>query len=507
METITHHTGTEAEIKSEQDKEPSWHHKSSLHVRLLAQDKYLDPNQTGFSPIEKTQIKSFTLRNYSPYEAISDSDRDRYYRNQAADFSQQMQTWVSDTREKLQSAGEFFHSTPDGVRWRQVFLGFGIDPVNLNNQQIERFYHLYLSDNNRSQLKRVVANFIKLHCDRSGKPDLVLIEQNNDVLEYISGYFGTGQTVDLVKELVMAEARWEVEETSLINNVNELIADQPQPIVRLNRLMPEEHRLLNYVWESLKTEDKATGHSLPTVGNQTVNRTDRPQLTMEKLPERPPAAVLTKETEQFLVNCNLNPVYLNPVPIGRGANHTVFAYDEPGQPKKVVKFPNLQIITGMNNGILDEDANISTMMRAFPNHVLPTETRRDPQSDRYCIVQQALKGQPLTNHNITPDLRRQLSEIVTSNQHLMEKEQLALDMTGMPGFLSWIKRKLRGDTPFELSNIMIDDQGKLMIIDYDLYKFNHGVGLRRRIGARLGFLVDRLMIHHYFGIDIQKRPN
>jgi len=153
--------------------------------------------------------------------------------------------------------------------------------------------------------------------------------------------------------------------------------------------------------------------------------------------------------------------------------------------------------------MIEEDANITTVIAAFPRFAIPTLIKKDPDSDRYCIVQQAVTGTPLTQLNCKPELKKQLQDIIALNHRLIETQHISLDFVGMPGFFTWIKRQFRRHGPFEVSNIMIDSQGQLKIIDYDIFDFNHGSSIRHKIASRIGFIANRFLMHHYFGVDIQ----
>ena len=98
-----------------------------------------------------------------------------------------------------------------------------------------------------------------------------------------------------------------------------------------------------------------------------------------------------------------------------------------------------------------------------------------------------------------------VEKITELNQKLFTEKKLALDFVGMPGFISWIQKQfsklIMRKSVFEVSNLLIDEKdGRVYIIDYDLFNFS-----KKRLISSFGFFVNRLMMKHYFGVDIKKK--
>ncbi len=82
METLSHYGPLEQTNQPEVMKNP-WPNKSALHVRLLAQNSYLDPHQPTLGPIDAVMIGDIATHDYSLYEKISHASRSQYYQDQA----------------------------------------------------------------------------------------------------------------------------------------------------------------------------------------------------------------------------------------------------------------------------------------------------------------------------------------------------------------------------------------------------------------------------------------
>ncbi len=58
---------------------------------------------------------------------------------------------------------------------------------------------------------------------------------------------------------------------------------------------------------------------------------------------------------------------------------------------------------------------------------------------------------------------------------------------------------------FEVSNLLVDENsGKVYIIDYDLFNFGKKPSLKKRLISSFGFFINRIMMKHYFAVDIKK---
>jgi len=489
-----------------------WPEKIALHARLLLSQNALNPENCDIAQIDQTQLQSIDIRDYNIYNKSSVAVRKKYY--EKSTDAHDREKWNTDFVDKVRSSKSFFAQTDDGKRWERLFLSLGLHAQSITKEEVNAFYQHYLQgDEKKGQIKLFVQDVINYHRDEKGAIRLNDLEKNSDAITWIAHVFGDDTTIAMVSELVRAESRLIFEQAAFVKALNTPAPDSGK--IRLNTLKPTEHTLLANIWKSVSpfvlpeqtvpAEKKQTEPAKKEKQQTTENPAKTTHTTPKenKSPSPEPTAVFTNETKELLTKCGLNPDHVNPIPIGKGANHTVFSYEIPGKEKQVIKIPNPHSAASLTKGMIEEDANITTVIAAFPRFAIPTLIKKDPDSDRYCIVQQAVTGTPLTQLNCKPELKKQLQDIIALNHRLIETQHISLDFVGMPGFFTWIKRQFRRHGPFEVSNIMIDSQGQLKIIDYDIFDFNHGSSIRHKIASRIGFIANRFLMHHYFGVDIQ----
>lgn len=264
---------------------------------------------------------------------------------------------------------------------------------------------------------------------------------------------------------------------------------------------------------------------IPGVGREPIEtqgiKRNEPQLKPSATPLSPeiiaksmqeakemPTAVFLPEVVRFFENCGIQSEYVDPAKIGKGANHTVFMYNPPGEEPMVIKIPNES--ASLSESELEEKRNINVIQKAFGKYTLPTEVRKDQSSGKYCVVQKAVKGRAITNKNYKEgSIRDQLSEIVKMNHKLYEEQGISLDFVGMPGFTTWVKKQFKKfllrDSEIEVSNLIVNEEdGKVYIIDYDLLEVKGSVGIKKKAVSALGFYVNRVLMKHYFDEDIKK---
>lgn len=238
---------------------------------------------------------------------------------------------------------------------------------------------------------------------------------------------------------------------------------------------------------------------------------NQPKLTLTQQSKPVYSAVFRKDLEASLVRCGIHTKYVNPVPIGVGANHVVFYYSEPGLPEKVVKLGKSLTIVSMTYGKDEEQENFRIAQRHFKSYPAAAEVRIDPQNPSFfCVIQELVHGTPLTNKLIkeNADIQRQLKEIVHYNNELYRQEKMSLDFVGMSGFSSWLKSQftklLFRKSEFQVSNILVDSNNILKIVDLEYFKFKNHISLGKRLLNLIGFSVNRILMKHYFGLDIKK---
>lgn len=241
--------------------------------------------------------------------------------------------------------------------------------------------------------------------------------------------------------------------------------------------------------------------SLPIV-EQKQNNISPPQFS----------ASFTKPITEALSRCNISIEHINPVPLGQGANHVVYEYDPPGEHKKVIKIAKTASHTTLtHDGGRGAEEGISIAQKAFGSYAASAEVRIDPKDpDRYFVIQDLVKGKAITNHRIknNPYLKRQLAEIVHKNNVLYKNHKMSLDFVGMPGFVGWIKSQFKKlllrKSEFEVSNIIEDENGALKIIDFEYFRLADHVKLKQRFLNFIGMQANRILMKHYFGLDIKK---
>jgi hypothetical protein len=212
--------------------------------------------------------------------------------------------------------------------------------------------------------------------------------------------------------------------------------------------------------------------------------------------------------KQFFENCGLDASRINPVPLGEGLAHIVYAYTSPEGKAQVIKISKPESTGLMNQGRRDESENIRLITKYFGQFAVPTEIRSDPTTGRYVIIQDAIEGKPITNKSQTPEIDAQLQELMRCNRRLMKETGSSMDFLGVPGAWSWARHQFRRfftrTSEFEVSNLLVDPQGKIRIIDYDMLRFRK-ISLRQRAISNLGFTANRFVMNAYFGVDMKPK--
>lgn len=84
----------------------------------------------------------------------------------------------------------------------------------------------------------------------------------------------------------------------------------------------------------------------------------------------------------------------------------------------------------------------------------------------------------------------------------------SMDFIGVPGFFSWARHQVRKffeqKSVFDLSNLILDGQGKIRIIDYDMLRFRN-VTPKQAFISRLGFNMNRFVMKSYFNLDMKPK--
>lgn len=223
-------------------------------------------------------------------------------------------------------------------------------------------------------------------------------------------------------------------------------------------------------------------------------------------------ASFTQSISEALKRCNIATEFINPVPLGQGSNHLVYLYTIPNEPERVIKMAKAKSPTTLtHDGGKGAEEGIEIAKNAFGSYAADAQIRIDPQdAERYFVIQDLVKGKPITNLRIkqSPKLQKQLADIVRRNNKLYKQERMSLDFIGMPGFLGWFKSQFKKlllhKSEFEVSNIIEDENGNLKIIDFEYFRLADHVGIKQRFFNFIGMQANRILMKHYFGLDIKK---
>ncbi len=252
----------------------------------------------------------------------------------------------------------------------------------------------------------------------------------------------------------------------------------------------KEHRISKIKMEAYSPEE---------IKKKKVNKITPPAFWKER-------AAFLPETAEYFQNCGVDPERVNPKPIGEGLTNVVFAYMSPEGTQKVIKVARQMRKGFMSTGYGQDAENIALVRKYFGSYAVPTEIHQDPKTGRYLIIQDAVQGKAITNKEESPAIRAQLVDLARLNREMMRQVGYSMDFIGVPGFLTWLRHQYRGlmtrSSTFELSNLLVDEQGKVKIIDEGLLRFRD-VPIKQRLTTSMGFFANRLIMRLYFGVDLQ----
>jgi len=247
----------------------------------------------------------------------------------------------------------------------------------------------------------------------------------------------------------------------------------------------------------------------------TTSITPAPQieLPIQTITEKPHyTSTFTHDISDSLLRSGIQVDYVNPTPLGTGANHLVYSYTVPQERPRVIKIAKTKSVTTLTyGGSQGEKEGIDLARKVFGSYAADTTVKDDPKNtNKYFVVQEAVRGKSISNKRYKEDaqIRNQLVEIVKLNNKLYTEKKMCLDFIGMAGFKGWFKKQFKKlffkNSEFEISNIIENEEGKLKIIDFEYFDLNNKVGLKKRIINRIGMEVNRFLVKHYFKLDIKK---
>lgn len=470
-------------------------HFVGLHARLLLGGEALRPSVINIPPIEITKIVSFADRVYSPFEAASTAERTAHWVQKGGAPKEQLTSWKNEMKALMQAE----ESKDLSKKLASLSRVSGISFDTFAQNEVDKLYTRYFNGQHTElQVKQFVKDVLDAHTV-NGAVNLQELKNNLPALTWLSHIFGE-KASEMITHLIQAEAQNTdpVQQQTLITQVN---TDN-----RINILNTDETRILEYVSQPVVTQVQDAHPAVVPTPQATTIEPPSPQETPPPIAQR---SEFTKPIAEALTRAGINVAYVDATPINSGANHVVYWYRAPGEPLRVLKIAKEKSMTTLTNNHTEEEENYMRAQQEFPGYTLDTQIMHDPDSTFYCIVQDAVQGEALTNkHSKDPEVRKQLCEIIRMNNMLYKKERISLDFVGMPGFFSWVNRQklklLQRKSEFEVSNILIDKEGKLKIVDYEFFDRRKVASFERRTRGYWGLLTNRILIKRYFDLDIKK---
>ena len=420
-------------------------------------------------------------------------------------------TWKQDVVNKFSAVS----SSVSGTQFVEFFSKLGINCATFNEHDAQNLYEKYFS---QERVKHGVTIFLKSVIDAftiNERVDVASLKSSYSSIKMMAGMFGENSS-EIIIQLLDAEIDRQTNPEAFILSRKD----------KVNRLSVHEKYLLSFL-----TKEEVISEKKPAVKNGVLPQLEieMPPETHEKAPFITPkpkqplpqtmatqdapvySTVFTKQTAESLARCGIDTKYINPTPLGQGANHVVYMIDTPGIEKKVLKISKPSTIVTMTDGHEGEKESFAHAITYFTHKYIPmTDVYKDPNSNFYCIIQDAVKGKEITNLSIRnkPEVLAQLAEIVKMNNALYKNKRLTLDFVGMNGFMGWLRMQTRPlllrKSEFSVSNILIDDNDHLKIIDFEFFDLGHKVSIFKRFLNWIGTTTNRVLMKHYFGLDILK---
>lgn len=220
-------------------------------------------------------------------------------------------------------------------------------------------------------------------------------------------------------------------------------------------------------------------------------------------------AAFLSSMETFFRACDINPKHVNPKPLGEGFTKVAFDYQIPGDIARVVKVPKTTSAELMSADMAQDQENIDLVHKFFGSYAVPTHIRQDEKTGKYLIVQDKVDGTAVASDGISDAVRAQLVDLARLNREMMRQTGHSMDFIGVPGMLEWARHSVRKivnkKSTFVLSNLLVNKDGKVKIIDETLLRFRD-VSAKQRTISNLGFLANRLVMRLYFGVDLLPKP-
>lgn len=182
--------------------------------------------------------------------------------------------------------------------------------------------------------------------------------------------------------------------------------------------------------------------------------------------------ILEPKVARILEACGIELSGVSPLPIGTGGNHLVYRSTDF---EWVVKIPINQHIGTVAN-VDEERRNLESYLEYFGDYAVPAQVMESNVG--YCTVMRYIAGRVITANDISQFywlegrnltyVGRQLEEVVEYNNRLVAEQKRFLDLVGLYGLPYSLAGLCTGGSASRLTNVLVDDCGKLHIIDYDM---------------------------------------
>ena len=173
----------------------------------------------------------------------------------------------------------------------------------------------------------------------------------------------------------------------------------PQTVHKLNPIQPNTHIAAEVgnsgnTLETEKVSEQSSSSSETSDQHHELTNTTVPQVIQALKPIY--TSTFTKHVSESLTRCGLQVDYINPTPLGEGANHMVYSYDIPNEPPKVLKIAKEKSTTTLTHGgAKGEQQGNEIAKSTFGPYAADTNIVVDPQNaDKYYVLQESVKGKP-----------------------------------------------------------------------------------------------------------------
>ncbi len=159
-----------------------------------------------------------------------------------------------------------------------------------------------------------------------------------------------------------------------------------------------------------------------------------------------------------------DPNFVNPTPIGMGAEHVVYLYAPPFEQKKALKIPRRSAISFKLD--LDVEKLDRTLIeRYLPRYSVPSRVLQ--RGDSYLIEAHFVAGKHLTLQEVD-SYREQVDDMFECNARMVREAGASVDFFGLDGVKDVATLAgLRGK-PYRLANVLVSDDDSLKVVDNSL---------------------------------------